>query len=360
MKKKLIAIAVGAAMAVPVVAMADVTVYGRAHVSVDFLDDGADYSETNLSSNSSRLGFKGDHQINPDLKTFFQIEQQINFTSGSSDNKSVDFATRDTFVGLGGNFGAVQVGRFDSPFKVARGPANLFGDQVGDMRNLTRVGDGRFDERYDNTIQYTTPTMSGFNAKLAYSMHEGVWADDDANSDSVSLSLNYAGGPLEASLAYEKVDEDEDALKSNNDYFRGERDGFRAAAAYNLTDTFKLVGFYQTLDYDGKKTTSNATRDQLTSDTYGLGGEFKITSNTALKAMWMTRDSDAADNDADMWVVGVEHKLDKAVRVYANYAVLDNDDNSKLVPWKEGRSADKGGVNGEEASGLSVGLRYDF
>ena len=68
MKMKLIAVAVGAALAVPAVAMADVTVYGRAHVSVDFLDDGADYSETNLSSNSSRLGFKGNHEINPNLK----------------------------------------------------------------------------------------------------------------------------------------------------------------------------------------------------------------------------------------------------------------------------------------------------
>ncbi|MDY3198701.1 MAG: porin, partial [Pseudomonadaceae bacterium] len=68
MKKKLIAIAVGAAAVMPALALADVSIYGRAHVSVDFLDDGADYSETNLSSNSSRIGFKGDHEINPSLK----------------------------------------------------------------------------------------------------------------------------------------------------------------------------------------------------------------------------------------------------------------------------------------------------
>src|SRR5690606_39874120 len=112
MKKKLIALVVGAAAVVPSLAMADVTVYGRAHVSTDFLDDGADYSETNISSNSSRLGFKGDHQINPNLKAFFQIEQQINFSSGSSDDDSTNFATRDTFVGLeGGNWGSVQLDR---------------------------------------------------------------------------------------------------------------------------------------------------------------------------------------------------------------------------------------------------------
>jgi len=351
MKKKLIAIAVGAAMAVPAVAMADVTFYGRAHISVDYLDDGADYSETNLSSNSSRLGFKGDHQINPNLEAFFQIEQQISFTSGGSDGDSTDFATRDTFVGLRSNdFGAVQIGRFDSPFKVARGPANLFGDQVGDMRNLTRFGNGRFDERYDNTIQYTTPSMGGFNAKLAYSMYEGQWAVEDEDSDALSMSLNYAGGPLEASLAYEQVEEDSS---------RGERDGIRAAAAYKLTDAFKLVGFYQTVDHDSP---IQANRDAWSSDVYGLGGEFKVASNTALKAMWMTRDSDADNADADMWVVGVEHKLDKAVRVYANYAVIDNDDNSAQVPWEQARSANERLVTaaGEEASGFSVGLRYDF
>ena len=89
------------AAAIPAVAMADVSIYGRAHVSVDFLDDGADYSETNLSSNSSRLGFKGDHEINPNLTAFFQIEQQIDF---GTDNGS-SFNTRDTFVGLKGSDG---------------------------------------------------------------------------------------------------------------------------------------------------------------------------------------------------------------------------------------------------------------
>lgn len=178
MKKKLIAVVVSAAAVMPVLAAADVNIYGRVHVSTDFLDDGADYSETNISSNASRLGFKGDHQINPDLKAFFQVEQQINFTTGSGDSDSTNFATRDTFVGLAGDFGSVQLGRFDSPFKVARGPANLFGDQVGDMRNLTRVGNARFDERYDNTVQYTTPSFGGFNAVLAYSVHEGQWVEE--------------------------------------------------------------------------------------------------------------------------------------------------------------------------------------
>ncbi|MDM9651646.1 porin [Pseudomonas wenzhouensis] len=365
MKMKLIAVAVGAALAVPAVAMADVTVYGRAHVSVDYLDDGAKYSETNLSSNSSRLGFKGDHAINPDLKAFFQIEQQINFTTGASSG-GTDFATRDTFVGLSSNFGAIQVGRFDSPFKVARGPFNLFGDQVGDMNNLARVTAGRLDERYDNTIQYTTPDFNGFNVKVAYSMYKGQSlniTDTPANnedSDAFSTSLNYIGGPLEASLAYEKVEEDT---------LRGKADSVRAAVAYKLTDAFKLVGFYQTTDFEGVSGTTRAQRDAGTFDVYGIGGELAIAKNTALKATYMTNDSDADNSDADMWVVGIEHKLDKAVRVYANYAVVDNDSNVAYSPWMQSRTATPSnqsivnGVNeaaGEKAAGFTVGLRYDF
>ena len=372
MKKTLIAAAVGAALAVPAMAMADVTVYGRAHVSADYLDDGAKYSETNLSSNASRLGFKGDHEINPDLKAFFQIEQQINFTTGNS-NGGTDFATRDTFVGLSGNFGAVQVGRFDSPFKVARGPFNLFGDQVGDMNNMARVTAGALDERYDNTIQYTTPSFNGFNAKVAYSMYKGQSLntakydstgqeiDNNEDSDAFSMSLNYMGGPLEASLAYEKVEEDN---------LRGEADSIRAAGAYKITDAFKLVGFYQTTDFDGRTATTNAQRDAGSFDVYGIGGEYALTQNTALKATWMTNDSDADDASADMWVIGIEQKLDKAVRVYANYAVVDNDDNVAYTPWSQSRTANpkdqsfnSAGVNealGEKASGFTVGLRYDF
>src|SRR5690606_3099584 len=117
-----------------------------------------------------------------------------------------------------------------------------------------------------NTIQYTTPTFSGFNAKLGYSVHEGASAASDHKSDSVSLSLNYGAGPLEAAVAYEQVGEDV-----------GERDGIRLAAAYKLTNALKLVGFYQTVEYSGDATA--ADNDISSGDVYGLGGELKVAAN---------------------------------------------------------------------------------
>ena len=116
--------------------------------------------------------------------------------------------------------------------------------------------------------------------------------------------------------------------------------------------------------------TTSAQRDAGTFDVYGLGGELAIAKNTALKATYMTHYSDAKKSYADMWVVGVEHKLDKAVRVYANYSVVDNDDNVAYSPWmQQARTASQSdqsivdGVNkarGEKAAGFTIGLRYDF
>src|SRR5699024_4481181 len=120
MKKKLLVLAVGAAMAAP--AMAGVSIYGRAHVSADYLDvKNQDVNSLNLSSNASRIGFKAEDTFG-DITAFMQLEQEYNTLQGNGTTKS-DFATRNTFVGVKGDWGMVRAGRFDTPFKAARGPA---------------------------------------------------------------------------------------------------------------------------------------------------------------------------------------------------------------------------------------------
>ena len=245
MKKTLCALAVGATLFTPALAMAaDVKVYGRAHVSLDYLDDGKDYNEVGLSSNSSRLGFKAEQKLENGMTVFGQIEQEVNFASGSVDEKNgVKFATRDTFVGLKGDFGQARVGRFDSPFKVARGPVNFFGDMVGDIRNVTRAGNLRFDERNANTIESTPPKFGGgFNVLGAVSLHEKTELATDEKSKAYDLALTYKAGKVDFATAYEHYEEG--ANKTS------ERDGFRIAAAYKITPEFNLGALYQYLTHD--------------------------------------------------------------------------------------------------------------
>ena len=346
MKKTLCALAVGATLLTPALAMAaDVKIYGRAHVSLDYLDDGADYNEVGLSSNSSRLGFKAEQKLENGMTVFGQVEQEINFASGSA-NDEVEFATRDTFVGLKGNFGQARVGRFDSPFKAARGPVNFFGDMVGDVRNLTREGNLRFDERNANTIEYKSPKFGGgFNVIGALSLHEANTVDNEESKDKAyDLALTYKEGPMDFAAAYEHYEEDAS---------RGERDGFRIAGAYKITPDFNLGGLYQFLQHDN----SDANPD---AQVFGVAGEYKFAPKTLVRGEVFYRDVDADDANATLLAIGLEHRLDKAVRLYGNLATVLNDDQSNLTPWSQGRSNSVGGTAGENSLGLSLGMRYDF
>lgn len=339
MKRALLPLAIAAALPMAATANTSVTIYGRAHVSVDYLDNGASYGETNMSSNSSRLGFRASHDFDG-ITAIMQIEQQVDFDSGNA-----NASNRDTYVGLKGDFGTLKLGRFDTPFKKARDPANLFGDQLGDMRNITRVGNARFDERNFNTIQYDSPKFRDFQLSLAYSMATNSQTKgDDLDDDSLSVALNYASGPLSFAAAYETYGDDQS---------RGGRDGIRVAAGYQATSSLQLVGFYQTIDHE--------IDEALDSDVYGFGAEYKLTSKARIKGHYMMRDGDSDETDATLFTVGLEYRVASPLRLYANYGIVDNDDNIALNPYTQARSSsDIPAVTGQKAKGFSLGMRYDF
>ncbi len=326
-------------------------IYGRASLSVDQLDDGDKYNRTNLSSNASRLGFRGSKKIG-NLTGIWQIEQeiQINLSNSATDTNN-RLASRDTFAGLRGDFGTVRVGKFDTPFKVARDPFNLFGDQLGDMRNLTRVGDAKFDERLNNTLEYQTPVMNGFQGRLAHSFHPGTSATlnaqgADSEQEATSASLSYRAKSVNFALAHEVYGSDTATT--------GKRDATRAAVSIKALPTVNLVGFYQTAS------SKSGTKDE-SADVTGVGGEYLMKPDVTLRAHYMDRKAKAANSDATMYTVGAEYRYDNALRFYVNYASLKNGSAIKLTPWKEGRTAaPSAGLNGATTSGISVGMRYDF
>lgn len=347
-KKTLIALAIGAGFALPAAAQSrigDWEFYGRAHFSLDQLDDGANYKEMNASSNSSRLGFRGSKSFGS-VTGIWQVEQEIFFNLNDTDSSRNRLATRDTFAGLRGTWGQLRFGKFDTPFKAAREPANLFGDMVGDLRNITRVGNARFDERLNNMIEYQTPTFNGFQARIAYALHEGTQAAVDPatgagkDEQAISAALHYKAGKVDAALAWESY---------GKDAARGERDAVRLAVGVNPVKDLKLFAFYQDANHatDGGKVT-------------GVGAEYAVTPKTYVRGQVFTRSADKANADATLYALGVEYRFDRQLRVYANYGHVANDPASNLNPWTQGRSTAQSGVAGKDASALSFGVRYDF
>jgi len=137
------AVAAGIAMTVSAPAWAlDLTVYGVGHLSADGIDLDTD-SSGYVHSNSSRLGFKGSHDLGNGFAVLYQFESGVDLTgrgtgdgNGGADSDGQLFTrTRDSFVGVQGGFGAVMLGRVGGLNQWLY-DYNLFGDQVGDLGNI--------------------------------------------------------------------------------------------------------------------------------------------------------------------------------------------------------------------------------
>jgi predicted porin len=234
--------------------------------------------------------------------------------------------------------------------KVARGAADLFGDQLGDMRNITRTG-AKFDERPNNIIQYQTPVMSGLRVALAYSPHEAATAVTssagvETKNAMTSMSVTYNLGDLSAAVAHEAYEQN---AKD------GDRDATRLALSYKVMKDLKLVGFYQDAKY------MKAANDDQGSKVTGFGAEYQIIPNhTVLRAHVMDRAANKANLDSKLTAIGIDRIINKELRFYANYAMVSNQSSAAVNPWTEGRSTNVAGSSGKDAKGFSVGMRYDF
>ena len=209
MNKKLLAAAVAAAVVAAPAAFAESTVYGKMHTSVDMIDyETSNEDNWEMNSRASRLGFKGSEDLGNGLKAIYQIELQVNSGGGSDGQGSDSFlsrSSRNTFIGLAGDWGTFLVGRHDTPAKMAFYAAGneRLGDSVIDLNignNLngtaaTNAPIGVFHEyRADNAIAYVSPNFSGFTFAAAIIPGE----DNDVSGSRDGIADHYSAPGREA------------------------------------------------------------------------------------------------------------------------------------------------------------------
>ncbi len=330
--------AVGASFAV----QAGVEVYGKARMSLDFINNddstaGREDSTVSLSSNTSRLGFKGDEDLGNGLSALWQLETQVDFDTGSAFQSA-----RNTFIGLGGGFGTVLLGHHDTPNKIASAPLDIFSDTRADFNAI--VGG---DVRADNVIAYISPDMSGFKVLAAYipSYVNDTLVQSQAANDSNAISLAgiYANGPIYVAAAYESLAE------------------AGAAAGDDLTD-MKLAG---TFDF-GQGTKVGALFEQVDDGTDSWNNWYLNVSHamgdTTLKAAYGNADEtvSGADDAATQFALGVSQAMTKNTEVYALYTMLSNDPKSTHALNGVGNGGSVGGSTVDDASAFSFGINHKF
>ncbi|MCW8956221.1 MAG: porin, partial [Gammaproteobacteria bacterium] len=97
--KKATTVAILAAMAAPGLTMADVTVYGKAHLAINS-NSGVDSSEdVTVSSQNSRFGVKGSQELSEGLKAIYKMEWAVDMTDNNG-KVSLDDADADGQVDI--------------------------------------------------------------------------------------------------------------------------------------------------------------------------------------------------------------------------------------------------------------------
>ncbi len=310
MNKKLIAVAVAAGLTLPMVSanavdVADkkLEVYGKLHLNFGSYEElGTANDNWRLSSNASRLGFKGQIKLDEGLVGTYKIETEVAVEDGVT-----DFATRNTYVCLKGGFGEVRLGRHDSPLKMAQGKFDQFGDTDGDLKH---AGDEDGENRNKNSITYLGKFGNiGFNAQIIPGEGDGVTAGDGP-ADTISVAVSYKDGPLYVALAQDSYDSTGGAAEDSLT---------RLVATYKMSD-MQFGVLYQT----GVEAPDTAAAKE---DWLGLSFNMKMGKNNKLKAQYIVVDDSATNAlEGTHFSIGFDHKLGKKGTVYAMYNTIEEED----------------------------------
>lgn len=340
-----------------------VTLYGVLHMSVDALDNG-DSADLAVSSNSSRLGIKGDKALTDTSKLTYLAEWQIRAT-GEGENLS----RRNQWIGLKQSYGEWRVGRIDTPLKNLRGKVDVFySDQLGENRTVTsQTG---FDERFDNVVQLELGTGE-LRGTIYYSADANIAAlcgrattaepdcvntgADNNDFDVWSLAGLYDTGSWYIGAGYEsRSAEDITGPLAELDDPKALRvvGGFKFATDHRL-------GFYveQANSIDGVEDADRKT--------IGASYAWKFGDNTLKAGYYIADELDSADDTGgSAFSVGLDHGYGKNTIAYVVLALADSDDATNRYTAAPSRTGHDGVMTdvalGDTTSGISVGLRHQF
>jgi predicted porin len=401
MKKKAIALAVGALCIAPVAqaqtqwgndTIGTVQFYGKLYPQVTYGTSSgeSEAGEVNatlvagdatgdtagggvsVDSNNTYLGFRGQRKFGGSgLAAIWQVEQAIDLDFQGED---ATFSNRNSFLGLTGGFGTVKLGNMDTIYKEFGAVVGMFGITSGNYVSTSDIlsrnaangnGAGSFHVRAANSIQYLSPEFSGFQFGAQYSPDETKNdIGNTLNAELWSFGVKYEAGPLYVSLQHELHKDFFGG--TDNTAFDGTSTGSKDRA-WRLSATYKLgnhtlAGDISQIEY----TESGGVFDNYKRVSWDVGIESKWGGpwRTGLEYVRSHEgsceisgvDCDTDGLDGQMFAAGVAYDLDRNTFLYAIAAKLINGDSAIYNNFA--RDVDVG--RGADITQFSLGMSYRF
>ncbi len=284
----------------------------------------------------SRWGLKGTEDLGGGLKANFVLEQGFNIDDGGA-SSSRQFH-RQSYVGLSGGFGSLNLGRqyditdqmygnFD-PFGYSGYSAMGYAFNVG----CGTGGSGDCVGRQDNTVMYKTPSMGGFSVTAMWAPGEDKSTTNSAGKV-YGLMADYRNGPIAVGLGYQ----------SNKMNAAGQRD---SRTDTNLAGSYDLGAAKVYLQLERGKNNNTVGDGEDTG--YGLGvilpvGPASVTVGYAAEKQDI---GNVEVSTSKSFAVLGKYDLSKRTYVYAAY--------------RRGETDPTGGVNTTKETKYGLGVVHNF
>lgn len=347
-----------------------VTIFGLLDAGVE-VTSVAGSSRTRLVSGGgqgSRLGFRGEESLGPDLSALYRLEMGINVDDGTLGQGGKLFG-REAYVGVSSkSTGTVTFGRILVPYATVMPAVDAFRWMGGGgLLALTRSGASSRQVlplalygRHDNAISYATPNLSGFQARALISLGE----ESPTIGDAYGAAARYNNDDWDLVLGY------------------GRQQGAGVSGgvdAYVIGGSYKLPRAQLFFGITGENNACRSCNGPL-SPIAGIkaGGKsaFRITNFgvrvplgglTAIAQIAKIHDrSDYSINpgsrDASWLSLGAEYLISRRTVLYSSLSTIGNRNGSQYV-MGTGSAQQPAGVvpsGGRRVTALSAGVRHSF
>lgn len=378
MHKKLLTVAVAGALAAPLAAMADVTVYGTIDTGIRSTSKVCEppdqtgnltsaaqcpstsslLSVTDGERTTNRWGLKGSEDLGGGLRANFTLEGQYNSDTGNGPNPSgsaTGLFGRKAIVGLSGGMWSVDLGKDYT--------ANFKTQGVYDPMSYTYTG---ITPTAGNNVAGTRSgnmVTAGFRfgtggVRVEYAM--GEVAGDSSSGSRFGGNLDFAFGPVTLVAAY----------STRTDSFAGQdldQDTFNIGGVYKLGAMTFRAG-YSSSEYK----LSNGGTGKADTPMYVLGFQYDFSPAVSGRIGYYNMEFNINDNKVgsrDWFILAVDYNLSKTTVLYAAVDVSGITDSSLTVSGSTGQLSASvvpgvgatGGYNVADGStGISAGIMHAF
>jgi len=353
MKKHLIAAAVAAAVVAPAAMAQTVTMTGAleaGYTSKDVRAFGSTTTNTKQSAITSghvitpNITFSGTEDLGGGLKASFMMQEEYNIATGDEDVTNSVGSLSQALVSLSGGFGAISVGKMNHATRDLGGVYRFFGDigrLAGAMNSVNNV---------NNTVQYVSPTFSGFRLSVAQGdVDKTVTSSVDTNVDPQSLRTFGISGNIDKLRLAISQEELKWVAAS-------------AGAAQAKTKLLSIGGSYDFgvarlgLVYADQDHTLASGANGGERKAMGIHAAAPVTGAITLGASFtnyeVTLAAGGAKPEADVLTLAAQYALSKRTSIYASYQSVKNSGAADALASVSAAGINSGAVGSSRGLGV--------